>query len=59
MKIQIDMTVSNPPLERILDVLGWLVQILINLARPKSDMISDQNIQEGGETIVVNLRSYN
>jgi hypothetical protein len=59
MKIRIDMTVSNPPLERILDVLGWLAQILINLACPKSDMISDRNIREGGETIVVNLRSYN
>jgi hypothetical protein len=39
MKVQIDMTVSNPPLERIFNILDWFVQILFNLARPKPDAI--------------------
>jgi hypothetical protein len=58
-KVGIDMTVSNPPLERILNILHWFAQILVNLAGPKSDMISHRDIREGGKIIIVNLRDYN
>jgi hypothetical protein len=39
MKVQIDMMVSNPPLERIFNILNWFAQILFNLTHPKPDMI--------------------
>ena len=39
-KVQIDMTVSNPPLERILNIFDWFMQILANLAGLKSNMVS-------------------
>ena len=58
-KVQIDMTVSNPPLERILNIFNQFTQILINLTGPKSNMVSHQDIQEGGKIVVVNLRDYN
>jgi hypothetical protein len=40
MKIRIDVTVSDPPLERILNILKWFAQIFFNLARSRSDMVS-------------------
>ena len=53
------MTVSNPPLERILNILNWFVQIFFNLTGPKSNMVSHQDIWEGGEIVIVNLQDYN
>ena len=38
MKVWVNMTVSYPPLERILNVLNWFVQIFINLTHPISNM---------------------
>jgi hypothetical protein len=59
MKVRVNMTVSNPPLERILNVLDWFAQIFINLTRPKSDMLGHRDIREGSKIIVVDLRDYN
>ena len=47
MKAWIDMTVSNPPLERIFNIFNWFAQILLNLACLKSNMIGHRDIGEG------------
>ena len=58
MKVWIDMMVSNPPLERILDIFDWFAQILLNLACPKSNMIGHRDIGEGSKIVIVGLRNY-
>jgi hypothetical protein len=58
-KIRVDMTVSNPPHQRVFNILDSFAQILFNLACPSSDMIGHRYVREGSEIIVVNLRDYN
>ena len=38
-KVRVNMTVSNPPLQRILNVFNWFAQIFINLTCLKSDIL--------------------
>ena len=59
MKVRVNMTVSNPPLERILNILDWFSQIFVNLACPKSNMLGHRDIWEGSEIVVVNLQDHN
>ena len=43
-KVRVNMTVSNPPLQRILHVFDWFAQIFINLTCPKSDILGHRDI---------------
>jgi hypothetical protein len=52
-KVRIDVTVSHPPLERILHVLDWFAEIRVNLACPRSNGFGYRNIREGSKIVVV------
>lgn len=61
MKVWVNMTVRNPPLERLLDVLNWFAKILLDLASPRSDMPSYRDICKGSKVVIVivNLQDTN
>jgi hypothetical protein len=46
------MTVSNPPLKGVLDILNRLPKILIKLARLRSSVLGDRDVRK---VIVVDL----
>ena len=53
MKVRINVTVSNPPLEGLLNVLDWFSKILLQLASPRSNVIGHQDVCEGHKAIIV------
>ena len=38
-KVWINMAMSNPPLEGVLDVFNWFVEVLVNLTHVRSNIV--------------------
>ena len=38
-KVQINMAVSDPPLEGVLDVFNWFVEVPVNLTHVRSNIV--------------------
>jgi hypothetical protein len=50
MKVRINVTVGDPPLEWLLDILDWLSKELLDLAGPRTDVVGYRDV---GEEVVV------
>lgn len=53
MQLRINMTVSNPPLKRVFDVLDWLAQVLVKLTCLRSNALGYRYVCKGVEVIIV------
>jgi hypothetical protein len=53
MKVWINVTVGDPPLEWLFDILDWLSKELLKLASPRPDVVGHRDVGEGGEVVVV------
>ena len=51
MKGRIDLMIINPPLQRVLDVLNWLLKALLELTRSRTNMFCDRDIRKGSKVI--------
>jgi hypothetical protein len=53
MKVRVNVTVRDPPLERLLDILNWFAKIFLNLASPRSGVPSHRDVCKGSKVIIV------
>jgi hypothetical protein len=58
-RVQINMAVSNPPLEGVLDIFDRFAEVLVNLTGARSNIVGHRYVCERCKVIIINLQDNN